>query len=273
MQAKVCILHTVPYTTDEASQLPEERQRQIREYKDEKMVHEEEIIVTGNDIEDLRRNVLQLCDVCNPKPIVVMTDAAPHSFLVGKQYYIFDDNGFFECIAFKYNPDHLTEIARAAASTRDESGQRQAHFIPSQQQRDEIHQMMMDELAKRFGLKSFDEYIKTMKEDLIEAHNQQADNSTNSNNDSYPPKQASQIAYEKMMERLYEHGGKGAYCTLQNPKQDLYKTTILFRVIGKSYQRLSDFEGYYLRLKNIQCASICNANDGSAWSLTFDKRG
>jgi hypothetical protein len=265
LSAKVIKISTTPYTDEEVNQLPPDDYSRVRNLREEKIVGEEviaELIAESQD--ELRRSILNIAEQAQPVPIIVLTDAFPDSFLVGKQYYERDPNAIFESIQFRLNDDHpsrvqvnqqVREKRRPQPRTEPERDQTEINPLGST---DEMVEMMNKKIAESMGMDSFQEFIQHMKVSVAKAY-ESTDNE----------KEAILKASEELQKRWYEYGGKGSYVELWNPKKHLEKTTILFRVIGKNVDTNVQHLRYYSRFHGITgFCNIVNALSGSP-SISF----
>ena len=255
LTAKVIAIRTTPYSDQEMNDLSPEEYSRVRGLDEEKVTGEEEIAdIHAETEDDLRKSILDICKSLDGMPLIVLTDAFPDSFLVGRQYYDGDQNAIFESIQFHYNVDHPASIAKAKweAQRKERPKLTPQQLAELEQTRGERIELAKEKIAEGMGLKTFDEYITMMKDSLAKAYQITSDQ-----------KEASRIAAEKHMRRWYEHGGQGTYVELWNPKKELEKTTILFRVIGKNIDANGNHLRYYSRLHNIEgFANIVNSLSG-----------
>lgn len=200
---------------------------------------------------ELRQKVLDLCEIFRPKPIIVRTDAFPDSFLVGKQYHHSNKRGVFESISFRYNPDNPFVIEAKRRKSQKEPEPTPEEFPRRMQTMIMMLPFMMAwaqyTMARGMGYETFQEYMQKTSEINAKARE------TTSNCE-----EADRLARQEIYKRYYEHGGKGSYVELANPEKTLYKTTILFRVIGKNVNAVSRCHSYYLRQRGISYPVFSN---------------
>lgn len=209
---------------------------------------------------ELRQKVLDLCEIFHPKPIIVRTDAFPDSFLVGKQYHHSNRRAVFESISFRYNPDNPLVIQTKLKQERQGRRKEGQQLTPEEEflRRMQIMFMMLPFMtarhlhmtAKSWGYDTYEEYLQKTNEIYTKARKAAGDNNR---------EEADRLARQELDKRYYEHGGKGSYVELINPKKTLYKTTILFRVIGKRNYMVSKYLGYYLRQVGASTPVISNS--------------
>jgi hypothetical protein len=240
-EAKVFSLKTRPYTETEMNELSHEEYGRVKHGRLERVVGEEVLVdIVTEDKEEIRRRVIEIADKTSPRPIIVITDAFPGSFLVGKQYNNKSKDAIFEQILFEYNPDHWSRTQQTAPArrkkTQAEKEAMQKAYPDNMTADDEMLATMKQKIAESVGMSSHDQFLKHMQDSMRKAALSGIDE-----------KEARERLAKEMMDAYYEHGGKGAYAELQNPKETLKNTTIQFRVIGRSGYHLSNYARYYSR--------------------------
>jgi hypothetical protein len=236
-EAKVISLRTRRYTEEEMNELyPDERNIGSRGFEEKPIGEDILAHITAENLEGLRVQVTEIAEKMDPNPIVVFTDAFPDSFLVGKQYHRSSPNPIFEQILFRLNPDHPAEIARreqeglsdyqkehkkqgARPGSEPASDSEPEEKARLEKQIEESHRMM----AQSMGLSSYSDFIDLVK-NSVQEHLSPSGNNL---------QEAIEKGQQKLMKQYYEHGGRGAYIGLENPKESLKNTTIQFRVISK----------------------------------------
>nr|AFK24841.1 hypothetical protein Josef01_02j05_52 [uncultured archaeon] len=244
-EAKVISLQTRPYTEAEMNELSHEEYGRVKHGRLEKVIGEEVLAnIVTEDKEEIRRRVIEIADKTNPRPIIVITDAFPDSYLVGRQCHHKSRDAIFEQILFEYNPDHWsrtqqqTPIPRKKTQAEKEATQK-AYPDNMAEVQDEMLAAMNQKVAENFGMYSHDQFLKYMQDSMRKAALSGIDE-----------KEAIKNMQKEMMDMYYQHGGKGAYAQLENPKETLKNTTIQFRVIGRNDYFLSDYARYYSRFHN-----------------------
>lgn len=247
-EARVIFVKTRPYTAEEMNALSHEEYGLVKHGKLEKPDVDIALghIVT-EDLEGLRAKVIEIAERTAPKPIVVITDAFPDSFLVGKQYHASNPNAIFEQILFTPNPDHPALIQekemmkQGRLRRKPPASEGVGSSEPKISSDDEMLDNMRQREAESLGMGSHEEFITYLKNSLVGAQKSGAD-------------QQGAIAklQKDLMQKYYEHGGQGAYSEIENPKESLKHTTIQFRVISKKEDMaFSDCCRYYAKSHDI----------------------
>lgn len=266
-EATVIFPKTRRYTKDELAELlPEERRMAERGFE-EKLVGEETLAhILAENLEELKKQIIAFAEKTNPKPIVVITDVFPDSFIVSKQYHRSNPNAIFEQILFKLNPDHPTVIHQKALEEKTKPPEaRETQKVERPEPRFD-RDKMLNELGQReaeaLGMNAHEDFIKYLKDSMVEAQQSGLDE-----------KEVIAKMQKDLMKRYYEHGGKGAYSKLENPKESLKNTTIQFRVISKREDMaFSNCCRHYAKSHGIRIScAITNAIEDMAVSFKYGK--
>ena len=269
-EAKVISIRTRRYTEEELNQLSLDKYNKAKHGFEERPIEEETLAhIVTDDLEELRRQVIEIAQKMEPNPIIVLTDAFPDCFLVGKQYHRKSPNPIFEQILFMRNPDHPAVIQQMALQDHHERHRDNAGKIHERAgsslwgNEDGMLEYFKQKEAESLGMKSYDEFAQFLKDSM-----------RNAQPSGLGEKEAIAKMQEDIMKKYYEHGGKGAFIGLENPKQTLKNTTIQFRVISKREDMASiNCCRYYAKRHGIalSCATT-NAIPDATVSFKYPKR-
>jgi hypothetical protein len=262
-------LKTRPYTEEEMNQLWHQEYGIVRNGLLEKVTGEEALdIIVSDDKQEITRRVIEIANRTNPRPIVVITDAFPDSFLVGKQYHHKSKDPIFEQIVFEYNADHWsrTQQQQPPMPGRKKKAEKEAaqKAYPDNMSEipDEMLAMANQKMAESMGMASFDQFIKYLQDGMRKAALAGVDE-----------KEAKDQLSRELQEKYYQHGGQGAHAEMENPRETLKYTTIQFRVIGKEDNHLfGNYSRYYSKFHNFPLhAAIANIIADSSVSVRYSK--
>ena len=275
VQARINRFRTRPYESQELAEMQTHEYERVKALRSEKVLAEELIEdIAANDLSHLQQRLLEICEACNPNPIIVTTPennedpAVKHSFLIGKEYSINSDTPK-ETILYSPKKSELyvqRRTERERLEVRPEP--------PSQAQiaalRNQSIPFFFNQSLKAIGfanLEEFNAFLKDLHAKRVNFENEeQFLNFCRKEGVETFQKRIVELRASRMVSRARETAAN-----LSSILSD--EMTVHCRIIGKSGVLVSMYRQYYLKWHNISDPVfwVDNVEDELTTSFVYGK--